>query len=78
MGPLGEKANRVQQFYKDAPANPTRPAGKIVGLYLSASQAVTSGEGSCPCTKEFYGGTVGEAILAASEWIKAKLPGYTL
>lgn len=77
MGPTSEaKLRRVQTYFKDAHATVNRKAGVLVGIYLSASQATTSGEGNQPTTKEFYGKDYAEALEAAAKFVEEKLVGF--
>lgn len=77
MGPTSEaKLRRVQTYFKEAHATVNRKAGVLVGIYLSASQATTSGEGNKPTTKEFYGPDYASALGEAEKFVDEKLVGF--
>lgn len=78
MLPLGESPRRIQSYTKQVIAQPSRPAGWVVGLYLSKSQADKAGHTGWPHMPEFYGKDVGEATKAAEDFINKHFPGYEL
>lgn len=74
MLPLGESPRRIQSYAKSVIAQPSRPAGWVVGLYLSPKQQEVVGQ----IMPEFYGKDIGEATKAAEDFINKHFPGYEL
>lgn len=74
MLPLGESPRRIQSYAKSVVAQPSRPAGWVVGLYLSPHKAEVAGQRM----PEFYGKDIGEATKAAEDFINKHFPGYEL
>ena len=77
IGPTSEaKLRRVHTYFKDAFPTVDRPAGRMVGLYLSASQALACGVGNKPTTQDFYGKDYAEAMALAEAFVSKHLPDY--
>lgn len=77
MGPTSEaKLRRIQTYFKDAHATIDRRAGKLIGLYLTPSQAKRAGLGATEQTKEFYGADYAEASALATAFVDRYLPDY--
>lgn len=77
MGPTSEaKLRRIQTYFKDAHATVDRRAGKLIGLYLTPSQANKCGLGCVETTKEFYGADYAEASELATQFVHKNLPDY--